>query len=181
MTEAVHPHQIRVLAVGESSVGKTQLLHAYSDKKRGELNIPTRGIDFMSKDVKGAHRPIRFQLWDTQGNFERRFQNIINPYFRGVKFIFLIYDSENENSLKNLTNRINWINENADEGAIKALILNKKNGNGESKENEAYAESLAKENRMNRYECDAKKEEEVVAVFEKITKEHYDSIRPPVK
>ena len=59
---------IKILVVGDSSVGKTSLLNQYCHGKF-ELNVqPTIGCDFSYKllnDYKG--RTIKLQLWDIAG------------------------------------------------------------------------------------------------------------------
>lgn len=57
----------KIIIVGDSGVGKTNLLTRYS---KGEFNFeskPTIGVEFTSKNIEYESKIIKAQLWDTAG------------------------------------------------------------------------------------------------------------------
>ena len=82
---------MRLLIVGNSSVGKTCLLRRFSEGAFSESFIPTVGIDFAVKNLKIDNKIIKVQIFDTAG--QERFKSIISSYFRNAdgknKYIYI--------------------------------------------------------------------------------------------
>jgi len=59
---------ILVIVVGDSSVGKTNLIHCYSKGKVATNTMPTVGVEYTSKIIplKSGKR-AKVQIWDTAG------------------------------------------------------------------------------------------------------------------
>ena len=55
---------MRLLVVGNSSVGKTCLLRRFSEGAYSENFIPTVGIDFAVKNMKIDNKTIKVQIFD---------------------------------------------------------------------------------------------------------------------
>ena len=57
----------KVIIVGDSGVGKTNLLTRYCDNTFEDNYVATVGVDFKLKvvDIEGTR--VRLQLWDTAG------------------------------------------------------------------------------------------------------------------
>uniref|UniRef100_A0A663NAE6 small monomeric GTPase n=1 Tax=Athene cunicularia TaxID=194338 RepID=A0A663NAE6_ATHCN len=87
MTDGDYDYLIKLLALGDSGVGKTTFLYRYTDNKFNPKFITTVGIDFREKRVvynsrgtngsPGKTFKVHLQLWDTAGQ-ERRFQHSLN-------------------------------------------------------------------------------------------------------
>ena len=87
---------IKLLLIGESSVGKTSLLLRFTEDVFQTAYISTIGIDFRSKGVEVDGRAMKLQIWDTAG--QERFRTIVSSYYRGVMGIALVYDVTNRES-----------------------------------------------------------------------------------
>lgn len=57
----------KVVIIGDSAVGKTNLLMRYTCDEYKMSHIPTIGVDFKSKIIKVDDSYIKLQLWDTAG------------------------------------------------------------------------------------------------------------------
>jgi len=66
-----YDYLFKFLALGNSGVGKTCLLHQYADGRFNSKFVSTVGIDFREKrityDYMGNQYKILLQLWDTAG------------------------------------------------------------------------------------------------------------------
>jgi len=115
--------QIKLLMIGDSSVGKTCLLLRYANDTFSSMFITTIGIDFKIKNVMIDNKRIKLQIWDTAG--QERFRTITTSYFRGAQGIFVVYDVTERDSFKNIANWLSHIEMYADVNVDKILIGNK--------------------------------------------------------
>ena len=67
-------YMAKVLIIGDSAVGKTNLLLRYVSLEYKQSHIPTIGVDFKTKVVPVDGKKIKLQLWDTAG--QERFRTI---------------------------------------------------------------------------------------------------------
>ncbi|XP_008591825.1 PREDICTED: ras-related protein Rab-27B [Galeopterus variegatus] len=84
MTDGDYDYLIKLLALGDSGVGKTTFLYRYTDNKFNPKFITTVGIDFREKRVvyntqgqnesSGKAFKVHLQLWDTAGQERLSFQ-----------------------------------------------------------------------------------------------------------
>lgn len=57
----------KVIIVGDSGVGKTNLLTKYCDNEFQDAYVATIGVDFKLKMIKVDRTNIKLQIWDTAG------------------------------------------------------------------------------------------------------------------
>jgi small GTP-binding protein len=91
---------LKLLCLGDSAVGKSNLLTRYTDNKFAQDYISTIGVDFKLKTLNIGGRSVRVQLWDTAG--QERFRTIQQAYYRGAHGVLLVYDITNERSFNNV-------------------------------------------------------------------------------
>ncbi|KAF8123549.1 nucleotide hydrolase-domain-containing protein [Boletus edulis] len=83
------PVNVKLLLIGNASVGKSSLLLRFSD----EAWIPedeataTIGVDFRVHKMEVNGRKIKLSIWDTAG--QERFRTITSSYYRGAQGIIL--------------------------------------------------------------------------------------------
>ncbi|KAH8647006.1 GTP-binding protein SAS1 [Ilyonectria robusta] len=113
---------VKVLLVGDASVGKSDILLRFSDENYTPSYIPTIGIDFKIVKLEINGKIIKLQIWDTAG--QERFRTITTAYYRGAMGILLVYDVTDERSFQNILTWNANIGEHAVEGINKILIGN---------------------------------------------------------
>ncbi|XP_023302439.2 ras-related protein Rab6-like [Lucilia cuprina] len=96
--------RIKVIFVGEHSVGKTSIITRFMYDSFDTTYKATVGIDYLSKILYLEDRTLRLQLWDTAG--QERFRSIIPSYIRDSKVAVIVYDVTNTKSF-DLTTK--WI------------------------------------------------------------------------
>ncbi|XP_078737094.1 ras-related protein Rab-27A-like [Lampetra fluviatilis] len=108
-----YDYLIKLLALGDSGVGKTSFLHQYTDGIFRAKFIATVGIDFKEKRVVyqasgdegllgGRKQKIHLQLWDTAG--QERFRSLTTAFFRDAMGFLLMFDLTSEQSFLNVRN-----------------------------------------------------------------------------
>ncbi|KAL5284466.1 Rab7 family protein [Megaselia abdita] len=91
---------LKVIILGDSSVGKTSLMNQYVNKRFSTQYKATIGADFLTKEVVVDDRVVTMQIWDTAG--QERFQSLGVAFYRGADCCVLVYDVTAPNSFKNL-------------------------------------------------------------------------------
>ena len=114
---------IKVLLIGNSSVGKSCLLARYSEGDNSEEHKTTIGMDFKLRQLEVDGRIMKLQIWDTAG--QERFRTITRAYYRGASAIIIVYDVTNEKSFRDVHNWYEMAKENASQEAVMVLCANK--------------------------------------------------------
>jgi len=97
---------IKIIIVGDSAVGKTNIMARYLKGEFQENSKATIGVEFGSKIFKIEGHTIKAQIWDTAG--EEKYKAITGAYYKGSKGGFIVYDITRKETFES-TER--WINE----------------------------------------------------------------------
>ncbi|XP_072290079.1 ras-related protein Rab-27B-like [Eucyclogobius newberryi] len=121
MADCDYDYLIKLLALGDSAVGKTSFLYRYTDIKFNHKFTTTVGIDFREKRViytgTGAdgiterNFRVHLQLWDTAG--QERFRSLTTAFFRDAMGFLLMFDLTNQQSFLNVRNWMSQLQANA--------------------------------------------------------------------
>ena len=61
-------HSIKVIVIGDASVGKTSLIQMYQTGQFQSLYKNTIGADFFLKEIQlDGNQVVNMQIWDTAG------------------------------------------------------------------------------------------------------------------
>lgn len=82
--------EVKLIMVGNSSVGKTSLLRRLVSAHFDEGTEATIGIDFAYKKMLMPGGPVNLSIWDTCG--AERFRSLAISYFRNAAVIVLVAD-----------------------------------------------------------------------------------------
>ncbi|CAD8164511.1 unnamed protein product [Paramecium pentaurelia] len=114
---------IKILLIGDSGVGKTNVLLRFCENNFQPTYLSTIGIDFKIKSIDVEGKKIKMQIWDTAG--QERFKTITQTYYKGAMGIILVYSIDDKDSFNNISNWMNQIKQHASENVCKLLIGNK--------------------------------------------------------
>ena len=118
-----HDFLAKVITIGDSGVGKTNLLTKFCDGVFKDSYVATIGVDFKLKTINVDDAKVKLQIWDTAG--QERFRNITQTYYKGAAGIILAYAVNNKQSFKNIGSWIKQIESNTAETVSKILIATK--------------------------------------------------------
>ena len=157
---------IKILLLGDTSVGKTCFLKRYTDDTFQDAYLSTIGFDYKFKVVTlKSGKEVKVQIWDTAG--QERFRTIAKSYYRGAHGIILVFDVTNQKSFDNIRKWLNQIKEQAKKTICIVLIANKIDSDGRIVTKEE-GERLAKESNLEIFEASAKEKINVNEAFERI-------------
>ena len=91
---------MKIVLLGDSSVGKTCLLNQYIKKEFTSQYKATIGADFLTKQLTRKNASINLQIWDTVGS--ERYHSIGSGFYRNCETCILVFDLTNEDSFKNI-------------------------------------------------------------------------------
>ena len=80
----------KIILVGDTSVGKTNIINKYIKNEFREDFYATIGVEFSHKKFIVENRKIKAQIWDTAG--QERYKAITRAYYKGAKGAFIVYD-----------------------------------------------------------------------------------------
>lgn len=60
-------YTFKIIIIGDTGVGKTNLILRFSDDSFKENYVATIGVDFKTKTIDVGDKRIKMQLWDTAG------------------------------------------------------------------------------------------------------------------
>ena len=93
-------HILRVLLIGNSSVGKTCILKRFAGDEFDPNFITTIGVDFKIRTIELNGERVKLQIWDTAG--QERFRTITSTYYRGTHGVIVVYDVASGDSFANV-------------------------------------------------------------------------------
>ena len=113
----------KIVLIGDTSVGKTNILSKYLTDEFDPESKATVGVEFGTKNFKIENNIVKVQIWDTAG--QERYRSITNAYYKGAKGALLVYDITNKKSFDNLDRWISDLKTNGDEKISIVLLGNK--------------------------------------------------------
>ncbi|CAG9324309.1 unnamed protein product [Blepharisma stoltei] len=115
---------LKILTLGDASVGKTCILLRFSEDEFPTVTMPTIGIEYKTKLVQIQGEQVKLQVWDTAGQ-ERYHRTLASTFYRRANGIVLVFDLTDRNSLDHVENWMKQIRQKADPKVAIILVGNK--------------------------------------------------------
>lgn len=109
---------IKLVILGDMNVGKTSLLHRYSERSFKDTLSTVGGAFFLKQ-----WGPYNISIWDTAGR--EQFHGLGSMYCRGAAAIVLTYDVTSWQSLLQLEERFLSLTDSANSDCVFAIVGNK--------------------------------------------------------
>lgn len=85
-----YDYLFKIVLIGDSGVGKSNLLLRYTKDQFKMNSQSTIGVEFATRSIKVEDSFVRAQIWDTAG--QERYRAITNAYYRNAVGALLVYD-----------------------------------------------------------------------------------------
>ena len=114
---------LKYIVIGDSAVGKSNLLLRYAHDRFNDEYQATIGVEFGAKNVEINDQIYRIQIWDTAG--QENFRSITRAYYKNSVCAMVVYDITNRDSFENIQSWIEDIRTQSPKTVLIILIGNK--------------------------------------------------------
>lgn len=166
----------RIIFIGESGVGKSNIISRFRYNTFEDSFLTTIGIDFHIKMIKIRGREIKLNIWDTAGH--PKFREILVPYYKNVNVVCFCYDITNDNSIKNIDRWINEVRESINKNIILYAVGNKTDQNYYRSVNREHMVEYCNKNNINHIEVSAYDSTNINNLFYDIAFKYIDNMKP---
>ena len=118
MAEEEYEMMVKVILIGDSAVGKTNIMSKYLKNQFLEDSKATVGVEFGSKLFTINGHNIKAQIWDTAG--QEKYKAITGAYYKGSKGAFVVYDITRKDTFDSVDK---WIHDLKSTGDPKMTIM----------------------------------------------------------
>ncbi|OCH90651.1 ras-domain-containing protein [Obba rivulosa] len=179
----------KVVLIGDSGVGKSNLLSRFT---RNEFNLESKstiGVEFATRSINVDGKTVKAQIWDTAG--QERYRAITSAYYRGAVGALLVYDIAKHATYVNVTRWLKELRDHADSNIVIMLVGNKSDLKHLRAVPTDEAKAFATENGLSFIETSALDASNVESAFQTILTDIYrivssksleqsaDPIKPP--
>jgi len=123
-SETEHDLLFKVILVGESGVGKSNLYNRYMKGSSDEDLQPTIGIEWAYKAYKIEDKIVKIQIWDTAG--QERYRAMTRQYYRGAHGAVLVYDITRKQTFQELESWIQEVKNSSGNPDIEIILVGNK-------------------------------------------------------
>lgn len=113
----------KIVLIGDSAVGKSQLLARFARNEFSLDSKATIGVEFQTRTLMIDHKTVKAQIWDTAG--QERYRAVTSAYYRGAVGAMLVYDITKRQTFDHVARWLEELRGHADSNIIIMLIGNK--------------------------------------------------------
>ena len=141
--EEEYDYLFKLILVGDSYVGKTNIMSQYIKKEFNLNSKSTVGVEFGTKIIKIDDKIVKTQIWDTAG--QERYKSITSAYYKGAKGAFIVYDITCKTTFDSVDKWIQDLSMYGDKNITMLLIGNKSDLEDKRQIKKEVGEEKAKE------------------------------------
>jgi len=121
--ENEYDYLFKIVLIGDSAVGKSNLLARFTKGTFNADSKSTIGVEFATKNVVVDSKTVKAQIWDTAG--QERYRAITSAYYRGAVGALVVYDITSQQSYDNVERWLTELKDHADANIKVMLVGNK--------------------------------------------------------
>ncbi|KAG8737382.1 Ras- protein Rab-11A [Ceratobasidium sp. 414] len=122
---STYDYLFKVVLIGDSGVGKSNLLSRFT---RNEYNVESKstiGVEFATRSINVDGKTVKAQIWDTVLHFIYSMSYYFESYYRGAVGALLVYDISKHATYVNVTRWLKELRDHADSNIVIMLVGNK--------------------------------------------------------
>ena len=160
---------LKIILVGNSSVGKTSIIHKFIDRNFEEQITATVSTTFKAKKIKiDPFTEANLKIWDTAG--QERYRSLTANYIRGSNGVLVVFDLANKGSFEELDKWMEIIRDVIAENKIEKILVGNKTDLPEEEKviSDEMATKYADEHNMKYFSVSAKEGINIDLLFEQL-------------
>ena len=163
MSEPNFHYLFKYIIIGDSAVGKSNILLRYTKGEFNEEFQSTLGVEFAAKNLEIDNLIYRIQIWDTAG--QENFRSITRAYYKNSACAFIVYDITNRKSFSNIKLWLDDIRKQCPQTTFLVLVGNKIDLEEQRQISYEEGASFAEQNNMLFFETSAKTGDNIENLF----------------
>ena len=165
----------KYIIIGDSSVGKSNLLLRYVHNRFNGDYQATIGVEFGAKNLEIDEEIYRIQIWDTAG--QENFRSITRAYYKNSVCALVVYDITSPDSFNNVQSWIEDCKNQSPKSVFMVLVGNKCDLESQRKISPDQGKALADKNQMLFFETSALTGQNVNQIFQDSAQEIANRIK----
>ncbi|ONK66666.1 uncharacterized protein A4U43_C06F10720 [Asparagus officinalis] len=118
-----YDYLFKVVLIGDSGVGKSNLLSRFTRNEFSLESKSTIGVEFATRSIHVDDKVVKAQIWDTAG--QERYRAITSAYYRGAVGALLVYDVTRHVTFENVERWLKELRDHTDTNIVIMLVGNK--------------------------------------------------------
>ncbi|CAL5190947.1 unnamed protein product [Lathyrus oleraceus] len=172
--EGGEEYLFKVVIIGDSAVGKSNLLSRYA---RNEFNLHSKatiGVEFQTQSLEIDSKEVKAQIWDTAG--QERFRAVTSAYYRGAVGALVVYDISRRTTFDSVGRWLDELKTHCDTTVAMMLVGNKCDLDNIRDVSIEEGKSLAESEGLFFMETSALDSTNVKTAFEMVIREIYNNV-----
>ena len=159
--------EFRIIALGDSGVGKSSIFKRYVCNKFDEDNLSTIGLAFANKELTLKNKEkVSLRLVDTGG--QEKYKAITKSYYKNANGVLFVFAHDDKDSFDHIIEWIKLFDENCNNKDIPKFLIGNKNDLKKFDEQESFNDFI-KEHNIQRYiSTSAKDNINIAEIFKEI-------------
>ncbi|KAG2669701.1 hypothetical protein I3843_14G043700 [Carya illinoinensis] len=113
----------KIVLIGDSAVGKSNLLSRFARNEFDTNSKATIGVEFQTQVVEIDGKEVKAQIWDTAG--QERFRAVTSAYYRGAVGALIVYDISRRTTFDSVKRWLEELSTHCDTTMARMLVGNK--------------------------------------------------------
>ncbi|GAA0162309.1 hypothetical protein Leryth_007397 [Lithospermum erythrorhizon] len=118
-----YDYLFKVVLIGDSGVGKTNILSRFTRNEFSLQSKSTIGVEFGTRTISVDDKYVKAQIWDTAG--QERYRAITSAYYRGAVGALVVYDVTRNITFENVERWLKELRDHTDQNIVVMLVGNK--------------------------------------------------------
>ena len=115
--------KVKIILIGDSGVGKTNLINISTGKQFNEGQISTTSCCFCVKRIELNNKRFNLYLWDTIG--QEKLKSLTRIFFKNSKIVILVFDITHKDTFEGLNYWLKEVKDNLPDDTIIGVCGNK--------------------------------------------------------
>ncbi|KAK4440971.1 Ras-related protein RABA5b [Sesamum alatum] len=172
--EGGEEYLFKIVVIGDSAVGKSNLLSRFARDEFDHNSKATIGVEFQTQVVELDGKEVKAQVWDTAG--QERFRAVTSAYYRGAVGALVVYDITRKTTFESVKRWLDELNTHCDTTVARMLVGNKSDLENIREVSVDEGKSLAEEEGLFFIETSALESTNVNKAFEIVIREIYEKV-----
>ncbi|KAI9114851.1 hypothetical protein K1719_013864 [Acacia pycnantha] len=172
--EGGEEYLFKIVIIGDSAVGKSNLLSRYARNEFNPHSKATIGVEFQTQSLEIDGKEVKAQIWDTAG--QERFRAVTSAYYRGAVGALIVYDITRTTTFESVGRWLDELKTHCDTTMAMMLVGNKCDMVDIRNVSTEEGKSLAESEGLFFMETSALDSTNVDTAFEMVIREIYNNV-----